>query len=221
MRLYHFLPEKYAKEALRKKRLKVSIINQLNDPFEFHAGFSNPKPQIRKTFVNFKAVISKEFGILCFSKRWNNPLLWSHYTEKHTGCTLGFEIPDNKAIEVNYSENRPLFSWDKIPEDSRLTQNYFHKLIKTKFISWEHEEEFRLFYKLSKLDLENGLYFQKFDDNLILKEVIAGCKSKMSDQELLGLLQGYNNITVIKSRMAFKSFRIVRDRKRVWNINKP
>jgi len=218
MRLYHFLSEKYAVEALRKKRFKVSIISKLSDPFEFHAGFSNPNPQIRKTFVNFRAVVSKEFGILCFSKRWNNPLLWSHYSEKHTGCALGFDIPDNKATKVKYSKDRPLFTWDKIPRDSRLTQNYFHELIKTKFLSWEYEEEFRLFYELRTLDLDNGLYFQTFDNNLILKEVIVGCNSKMSDEEFLGLPKGYRNITAIRSRMAFKSFKIVRNLKKIWKI---
>ena len=218
MRLYHFLSEKYAIDALRKKRLKVSIISKLSDPFEFHAGFSNSNPQIRKTFVNFKAVISKEFGILCFSQRWNNPLLWSHYSEKHTGCALGFDIPDNKATEVKYSKDRPLFTWDKIPQDSRLTQNYFHELIKTKFLSWQYEEEFRSFYKLRTLDFDNGLYFQTFDNNLILKEVIVGCNSKLSDKEFLGLFKGYRNITAIRSRMAFKSFKIVRNLKKIWKI---
>ncbi len=220
MRLYHFLNEKYAKEALRKKRLKVSLINQLNDPFEFHAGFTNPTPQIRKTFVHFKAVISKEFGILCFSKKWSNPLLWSHYAEKHAGFALGFDIPDDKTTEVKYLKDRPLFKWDKIPTDSEFRQKYLLQLIKTKFLSWNYEEEFRLFYKLNELKKEEGLYFQEFDDNLILKEVIAGCKSKMSDKELIGLMEGCDNITAIKSRMAFKSFRIVRDRTKVWPINK-
>ncbi|MFB3884525.1 MAG: DUF2971 domain-containing protein [Thermodesulfobacteriota bacterium] len=198
MRLYHFLSDKYGEEALRKRRLKVSIINQLNDPFEFQAGFLNPTCQLRDTFRKFKDVISAEFGILCFSKQWSNPLLWSHYSEKHTGIALGFDV-SKEALQVNYSKNRPLFTWHKIPNDSKLTQSYFKKLIKTKFLSWEHEEEFRLFYDLNELDRENRLYFQPFDDNLILKEVIAGCKTELSDNDFLGLLEGYNSVTAIKS----------------------
>ena len=222
MRLYHFLSEEYAKEALRKKRIKVSLINKLNDPFEFHAGFSNPTPQIRNTFAKFKAKISKKYGILCFSQKWHNPLLWSHYAKKHTGFALGFEIPDSKTTEVNYLSDRPLFIWDKIPQDARVIESFFHDLIKTKFLSWEYEEEFRLFYELKTLDLENGMYFQEFDEDLTLKEVVAGCKTEMSDNEFLGLLEGYNNITAIKSRMAFKRFKIVRDKQKVWKIkNKP
>lgn len=215
MRLYHFLSEKYAKKALINKRLKVSIINELNDPFEFHAGFSSANRQIRKIFAKFKAVISREFGILCFSRNWSNPLLWSHYTERHTGFALGFDIPDNKTIEVKYSKERPLFKWDKIP-DSRIRQDYLLKLIKTKFISWKYEEEFRLFYRLSDLKKENALYFQEFDDNLILKEVIAGCKSQTSDEDFLKLLEGYSDITAMKSRMAFKSYKIVRNKEKIW-----
>ena len=141
MRLYHFLPPQYTIEALRNKRIKVSIINELNDPFEFQAGFSNSNSVLRQNFRDFKAKISKEFGILCFSKRWNNPLLWSHYAEKHTGFALGFYMPDSKAIEVNYTKDRPLFTWDKLPQNSRHTEQFLHKLIRTKFISWAYEEE--------------------------------------------------------------------------------
>ena len=68
MRVYHFIAEKWAKEALKTKRLKVSNINTLNDPFELHAGFSKPNNLLRDTFRDFKEEISKEIGILCFSK---------------------------------------------------------------------------------------------------------------------------------------------------------
>jgi hypothetical protein len=34
MRVYHFLPERWAIEDLVKKRLKVSLLDDLNDPFE-------------------------------------------------------------------------------------------------------------------------------------------------------------------------------------------
>lgn len=220
MRLYHFLSEKYAKEALRKKRIKVSLINKLNDPFEFHAGFSNQSRQIRNTFAKFKAKISKEYGILCFSRKWHNPLLWSHYAEKHEGCALGFDISDDKTTKVDYLNDRPLFTWDEVPKDNRVVENYFNKLIRTKFISWKYEEEYRLFYDLKTLHFENGMYFQEFDKDLILKEVIIGCKNTMSGYEFLPLLKGYDDITVIKSRMAFRSFKIVRDRQRVWKNKK-
>ncbi len=195
--------------SVKKKRLKVSNINTLNDPFELHAGFSKPNNLLRDTFREFKEEISKEIGILCFSKNWHNPLLWSHYAEKHTGCALGFEIPDDKAIQIIYSKNRPLFKWAKMPIDPKQRQTFLDRLSKTKFISWKYEEEYRLVYELSTLKCEGGFYFQEFDNNLILKEVITGCNSQMSDKEFLCLLDGYPNIRAIKSQMDLKKYSIV------------
>ena len=214
MRLYHFLSQEYALEALNKKRLKVSIIDKLNDPFEFHAGFLNPNSEIEDIFTRWKAKISKKYGILCFSKRWHNPLLWSHYAEKHTGFALGFDLPDNAAIEVNYAESRPLLPWDELSQDDSPIEEYFNKLIRTKFTSWNYEEEVRFSYILDTLDLENGLYFNNFDNNLILKEVVAGCKSK-PNEELKSLLSVFKNITLIKSKIDLKKYQIVQEFKKI------
>jgi len=206
MRLYHFLSQEYAFEALRNKRIKVSIIDELNDPFEFQAGFSNPNQDTEGLFSVFKTNISKKYGILCFSKNWSNPLLWSHYAKKHTGFALGFELPDNAAIKVEYTEDRPLFPFDKLPQDDKQIESFLNKLIRTKFSSWDYEEEVRFPYLLSELNLGNGLYF----NNLILKEVIAGCNC-VFNEELSSLLGGFKNITVIKSKMDLKEFRIVQE----------
>ena len=212
MRLYHFLSEKYALEALRNKRIKVSIIDKLNDPFEFYPGFSNPNQEMENIFSVWKAKISKEQGISCFSKRWHNPLLWSHYAEHHTGFALGFELPDDAAIEVDYTKDRPLFSWNKLPKGDKQLNTFLHKLINTKFLSWAYEEEVRFGYILSKLDLENKLYFQKFDSDLILKEVITGCNNTLSDEKLLSLLDEFEKITVIRSRKHLKLYQIVKEK---------
>ncbi len=214
MRLYHFLSKKYALEALKNKRIKVSIIDKLNDPFEFYPGFSNSNQEAKNIFTEWKSRISKKYGILCFSENWHNPLLWSHYAEKHIGFALGFELPDNAAIKVEYTEDRPLFPFDKLPQDDKQIESFFDKLIRTKFSSWDYEEEVRFSYFLSELNLENGLYFNNFDNNLILKEVIAGCNC-VFNEELPSLLGGFKDITVIKSRMDLKKFRIVQEFKKI------
>jgi hypothetical protein len=214
MRLYHFLSQEYALEALRNKRIKVSIIDKLNDPFEFQVGFSNPNQDTEGLFSVFKTNISKKYGILCFSRNWSNPLLWSHYAKKHTGFALGFELPDNAAIKVEYTEDRPLFPFDKLPQDDKEIESFLNKLIRTKFSSWNYEEEVRFHYFLSELNLQNGLYFNNFDNSLILKEVIAGCNC-VFNEELPSLLGGFKDITVIKSRMDLKKFQIVQEFKKI------
>jgi hypothetical protein len=211
MRLYHFLSQKYALEALRNKRIKVSTIDKLNDPFEFHAGFLNPNPEIENIFSRWKAKTLKEQGILCFSKGWHNPLLWSHYAEKHTGFALGFELPDNVAIKVKYTEDRPLYPSDKVLEGAKHNKDFLVELVRTKSLSWAYEEEVRVGYALSTLDLENGLYFDRFGSDLILKEVITGCNNALSNEKLLSLLGEFEKITVIRSKKHLKLYQIVKE----------
>jgi hypothetical protein len=219
MRLYHFLSAENALDDLKNKRVKISIIEKLNDPFEYQAGFVKPNRALRDQFARFKKNISNEFGIFCCSKTWHNPLLWSHYASKHTGIALGFNMPNSKAIEVTYSKNRPLFTSDSLSKKSDNTE-YLGKLSKTKLSSWSYEEEVRFVYPLNTLQFDNGHYFNTFDDQMILKDVIIGCNSDITRNAILTAMKGYKNIMVIWSRMAYKSFRIVRNQQKVLNLKK-
>ncbi len=217
MRLYHFLSKENAIDNLVKKRVRISIIDKLNDPFELQAGFTKPNQKIRGQFTQFKSLISKDVGLFCCSIKWHNPLLWSHYAKKHTGIALGFEMPDHAAVEVKYSKERPLFTSSTLSKNSDNTE-YLEKLSKTKFISWAYEEEVRFVYPLNTLDYENGNYFNKFDEEMSLKEVIIGCNCKLTKKEIIELLRDYSGITVIWSRMAYKSFKIVKNKQKIIKI---
>lgn len=213
MRLYHFLSKEYAFEALKNKRIKVSIIDKLNDPFEFCPRCLYPNGE--RSFSIFKENISKKYGILCFSKIWSNPLLWSHYAKKHEGFALGFDLPDNAAHKVKYRKKRLLYPWDGLPPEKKDTR-FFHKLIKIKFLPWKYENEVRFYYFLTDCvcdrEQEKENYFVNFDNNLILKEVIAGCKFKPIDDDkklLSSLVGGFENIKVKEARMDADRYQIV------------
>lgn len=74
MRLYHFINEMYGVHAIYLRRLKLSRINDLNDPFEFLAA-DLLNPLHREAFRNFKNEFNDKFGMICFSSQWKNPLL--------------------------------------------------------------------------------------------------------------------------------------------------
>ena len=135
-----FLTAENALDDLKNKRVKISIIDNLNDPFEFQAGFVKPYKTLRDQFSQFKTNISKKFGIFCCSKTWHNPLLWSHYASRHTGIALGINMPDSKAIKVTYSKDRPLFTSYSLSKESDNAE-YLEALSKTKLSSWSYEEE--------------------------------------------------------------------------------
>ena len=116
MRLYHFINAQYGLEDLRKQRLKIALIMELNDPFEF-LGVDLSNSEFRQIMEGLKAYLSEIYGILCFSKSWDNPVQWSHYADGHKGLCLGFDIPDDLGLltKVKYAGKR--LSVDKLRAD--------------------------------------------------------------------------------------------------------
>jgi hypothetical protein len=82
MQVYHFLSATWALDDIRKKRIKISVIDQLNDPFELWC-VEQRDERFRQALRGFKAEMGERFGVICFSRRWHNPLLWNHHGDKH------------------------------------------------------------------------------------------------------------------------------------------
>ena len=62
---------------------------KVNDPFElFSVDLSNE--EFARAFFTMAEDMSEKFGFLCFSKDASNPVLWSHYGERHQGMCLVF-----------------------------------------------------------------------------------------------------------------------------------
>ncbi len=120
MRLYHFINAQYGLEDLGEKRLKVADIMELNDPFEF-LGVDLSKRKLCKVMEKIKEDLSKICGILCFSKSWDNPMQWSHYADGYKGLCLGFDIPDNLLMKVDYVDER--FSADNFLAESKALES--------------------------------------------------------------------------------------------------
>jgi hypothetical protein len=105
MRAYKFLDEHFALKSLCEKRLKISTLPDLNDPFEllpYEMTDRNRRRALRET----RDELAKKRGILCFSADWRDPVIWAHYSDKHRGLCLGFEIPDEKRKQVKYVAKR-------------------------------------------------------------------------------------------------------------------
>ena len=106
MRVYHFINEEYGLEDLRERRLKIARIAELNDPFEF-AAVDLSNAWLRQGWEPMKQAMADRYGILCFSRTWDSPVLWAHYADNHRGFCLGFDVPDNEYLmKVEYIEKR-------------------------------------------------------------------------------------------------------------------
>ena len=56
MRLYYFTSERYGLEAIRDNRIKLSRINELNDPHEWLAAIGN---RYDRQLPNYKKLLEK------------------------------------------------------------------------------------------------------------------------------------------------------------------
>jgi hypothetical protein len=151
--------------------------------------------------------MQERYGVLCFCKQWHNPLLWSHYADKHGGFCLGFDVENRAVRPVNYAKERPALKFPPTTETS-------DQLLWTKFIDWQYEQELRSYMTLESRDPLTHLYFCDFGGNLQLREVIVGplCDtSRVTIEKALG--SGSDRVSIIKSRLAFNSFDIVENKK--------
>ena len=205
IRLYHFLPAKHALDDIRKRRIKIAEIDQLNDPFELWCVAQDNK-DLRARLRDYKRTMDERFGVLCFCTAWGNPLLWSHYADKHRGMCLGFDLAENTVSPVNYVSER-------VPIQYPFTQDLetiSNQLLWTKYIDWRYEEEWRSWIKFMERDPITQLYFCNFDEKIQPKEVIAGPLCDVTEREIREALGDIGDVDVIKARLAFKTFRIVR-----------
>lgn len=209
IRAYHFVAEQYALDDLRRRRLKIARFDELNDPFELWA-IAQPDKRLRRAFRRTKEAMSRRFGVLCFSLSWQNPLLWSHYADRHHGLALGFDISGEVLNAVSYIAQRPVLKQISIEVASSL--------LFTKYADWHYEQEARIFTTLDHRDPQSGLYFADFNDRLVLREVIVGPLSRVSNRDLDNALRNLAGVTLTKGRLAFNSFQVVTDQRGLRTI---
>lgn len=160
--LYKYLDYKGAKAMLEKQNLQFTNAACFNDPFDCHPGLidcSNVPKNVFNwpptEFLSAQAATNlenmrNEAWISCFSKRFNNPLMWGYYTN-HKGVCIGLNrdflaryinaglglIAIGYGVEVEYRDLLPRPDYFNAPLD------VFKYQLCTKGIQWSHEEEVR------------------------------------------------------------------------------
>ena len=170
VRAYHLTSAVHAIGAISLQRLKVSRLSDLNDPFEF-LGLMWRDLRLRSKVQALKDEVGAHTGLLCFSENWINPVLWSHYGDKHRGVCLGFDVLRSNAKPVTYQTTRIP---SKVIMPTHASAALEERLLFTKFEHWRYESERRVRVPLSKALAEGSLHFKPFGIDLALAEVILG-----------------------------------------------
>ena len=199
---------------MAKQRLKVSRLFDLNDPFELYAGEQNDKA-FRKTMKGWAAHINQQNGVLCFSTSWRDPVMWSHYGDRHKGLCLGLDAPESIVKPIDYRPKRlPFDQWKNLTHTDP-PQDVTQRLLTTKFARWRYENERRVIVPLGSLKPETKkgreYFFRPFDDDLRLVEVIAGarCCVKWRPSIESAVEKFSVKPRLMKARLSFRQFKVV------------
>ncbi|MCU7868298.1 MAG: DUF2971 domain-containing protein [Candidatus Thiodiazotropha sp. (ex Lucinoma borealis)] len=211
MRVYYLTTKEYGLSNIERKWLKASLFDDLNDPFELLAFNMSSRDQ-RKVWRDFRDYFTREYGLICFSSQWQNPVMWSHYGDKHRGICLGFDVSDQILHKVRYISKRTHFQIGNTLESHGIKPELVSKAVKYKYKEWGYEREYRGMVPLQERD-ESGYYFVDFGEDFVLKEVLIGARCKLIPQDFHEKLSEYSHkVEVKKTRLAFQSFKVVLDR---------
>jgi hypothetical protein len=211
---YHFLSYNHAIDDLEKQRIKVALINELNDPFELlpNLRFSFRKRQL---YHDVRRKLSKKYGLLCLTKGWGEPLLWSHYANKHKGVAIGFRVLKDEITRVSYPKlKRPKVELTNKPD---LNQKMFLNLAKTKYAKWSYESEHRIAVELTDCDpgtgKDKGKYFLNFSGRLEVDGIVLGDKVNKEDRRTIKrLAERVGATNFIASRLSWEDYKVQEDR---------
>jgi len=203
-RVYHFASLCHGLDNLRHRHLKIAQLDELNDPFELWA-IAQPDEHLRQGLRATKQQMAEQYGLLCFSLDWQNPLLWSHYADRHRGLALGFDVNEQILKQVSYVKDRPILE--------KINIEIAHRLLFTKYEDWHYEREARIYTTLKDPDPKTGLYFADFGEQLVLHEVIAGPLCAVTKLELLDATGSVTEVEFTKARLAFNTFHVVMDQR--------
>lgn len=191
---------------LINKQIWCPKANSLNDPFEFH--FNLTQDSFRGLPIDpieYAINQSKEMPVICFSEVNDDILMWSHYTQGHTGFCIEFERKEdndlgmwNSCVPVIYNpENKPLsFTLEEITKPESFT-----KIATSKSLHWEYEKEWRL------------IGHHEYADTLIplpapISCIIFGCKMGINEKKTIARILGpnikYAEAKQMKSKFALK-----------------
>ncbi|NOQ26876.1 MAG: DUF2971 domain-containing protein [Bacteroidales bacterium] len=175
-----------------KKLTSVELLEKLEKVYDFENSV------LKDIFFNLKS----ELWISCFSKKYNEILMWSHYADKHKGFCIGFNLDglaetfDFILSEVNYPEKFTKVDYCANPKKA------LEHFVSTKAKNWIYEEEIRL-----RTNKENI----KFIDNTVkgitkispnsISEIHIGNKNELTDCELNDIVSKYGDKSIQIKRM--------------------
>jgi Protein of unknown function (DUF2971) len=154
-----------------------------------------------------KEHFNRDFGILSLTMKRDNFLMWSHYSNSHSGFCVGFN--SRRLFDQSGGQLGPVFYKEEFPKFGLFDNGteHFIKYAYHKSKIWEYEAEYRLLRPI-----KTGKIVKVTNDTI--DEIILGNKMKFDDkQEILKLAATkFPNARVFDSTTHKKKYEIVIER---------
>lgn len=178
-----------ALSSLSENYLYFANPNQLNDPFDVAS------ESLEKQFKNLK-LSKNDFKLCSLSQINDNKLMWSHYTQEHTGICVGYKF----LYLPNYvGKDKVKYKNTNLDEKEIFDNIIEYWTVKSE--DWEYEKEVRLLHygeqqKISytfditealekniiALQIESITFGLKFKNEAILKPIISEIEKKQKQK---------------------------------------
>jgi Protein of unknown function (DUF2971) len=131
-------------------------------------------------------------GVICFTERPDNILMWAHYASKHEGICLGFEgVPERLDVQrVEYAKTLPPLRLADLlpPKDLEASE----ARLKSKSCHWAYEREWRFILSETKFSSDSDPRRRVPFAAKELRRVIFGCRTSVERrQEMILLLEDW------------------------------
>jgi hypothetical protein len=211
MLVYQLMPTEFALQNIMNGRLKVSLLDDLNDPFELLGARLRTKA-MRDGIDQWRLQIASTTRLMCFSRSITNPVLWSHYADKHRGIALGFQVPDDRLLSVIYVNARLGVDLEhEVVKPEGMSEQRKSDLLRTKFAHWQYEDEVRMIVKSDEVTTDKELQFFPFGPRLKLWSVVLGPRCALKPSEIYKHLQLSNQTALVfRTRLGSTSYTVNR-----------
>lgn len=221
VKIYRYLAANWALKTLQERRLKISRIKELNDPFKWWVGAFADDPNHREAgraaFNTFVDRLNDRFGIISHSAELSDPVIWSHYADGHKGIVIEF---DHYLVEslhpVSYCHVLPTIDVAHLigsSFDPAYTSSILKTALARKSPSWAYEKEYRVHFDLTSDCQEmDEMFFSAIPEDF-LKRVILGVRCQTSEEEVEDALRqgGFTDVEVVRAHLSETSFEILCD----------
>lgn len=212
MRVYHFTLAQHALSNLVFQRIKIARFSDLNDPFEL-LGVNMKHSKKRADSLKNKGDIDKGNGVICFSGTNHDPVLWAHYSDRHRGVCLGFDVPDDFVQRVQYIKEPMKITKEGNFIATKDGKEFDGDILTAKYENWAYEDEWRAVVDLARYNCESGLYFYPFSEDLVLREVFLGECCDLPIKKIREVVSSFDHdVFVVKCKLGVTKFATVEDR---------